>query len=119
MTNHKIEDIFGKPLNVINLGLASMAQSLRDQGVPVAELDWKPPAVAHLRTIQGGLDIDEANQEVCRRIQQGRPVLVGMGIARQVIPGMHDRLILHAGPPITWERMCGPQTRCGNRRADL
>lgn len=32
-----------------------------------------------------------------------------MGIAREVIPGYHDRLILHAGPPITWERMCGPQ----------
>jgi hypothetical protein len=25
-----------------------------------------------------------------------------------VIPGMHSRMILHAGPPITWERMCGP-----------
>jgi len=34
---------------------------------------------------------------------------VGMGLARDVIPGMHDQLILHAGPPITWERMCGPQ----------
>jgi hypothetical protein len=22
---------------------------------------------------------------------------------------MHDRMILHAGPPITWDRMCGPQ----------
>ncbi len=21
---------------------------------------------------------------------------------------MHDNLILHAGPPITWDRMCGP-----------
>jgi hypothetical protein len=32
-----------------------------------------------------------------------------MGIARDVIPGMHDRMILHAGPPVSWERMCGPQ----------
>jgi hypothetical protein len=32
-----------------------------------------------------------------------------MGIARDVLPGMHDRMILHAGPPIAWERMCGPQ----------
>jgi hypothetical protein len=32
-----------------------------------------------------------------------------MGIAARVIPGMHERMILHAGPPITWERMCGPQ----------
>jgi hypothetical protein len=107
----KIEDIFGRPLNVVNVGLESMARSLRDQGVPVADVDWRPPAgdVPRLRATRGGVDIDAANQEVCRRIRQGRPVLVGMGIAHDVIPGMHDRMILHAGPPITWERMCGPQ----------
>ncbi len=107
----KIEDIFGQPLNVVNVGLESMAQSIRDQGVPVVDVDWRPPAgdVPRLRVTRGGADIDTANEEVCRRIRQGRPVLVGMGIARDVIPGMHDRMILHAGPPITWERMCGPQ----------
>ena len=31
-----------------------------------------------------------------------------MGIAKDVIPGMHDKMILHAGPPIEWDRMCGP-----------
>jgi Protein of unknown function (DUF1116) len=35
-------------------------------------------------------------------------VLDGIGIARDVIPQMRPRLILHAGPPIAWERMCGP-----------
>jgi len=107
----KIEDIFGQPLNVVNVGLESMAQSLRDQGVPVVDVDWRPPAggVSRLRVTRDGADVDAANEEVCRRIRQGRPVLVGMGIARDVIPGMHDRMILHAGPPITWERMCGPQ----------
>jgi hypothetical protein len=107
----KIEDIFGQPLNVVNVGLESMARSLRDQGVPVVDVDWRPPAggVSRLRMTGVGVDIDAANEEVCRRIRQGRPALVGMGIARDVIPGMHDRMILHAGPPITWERMCGPQ----------
>src|SRR5512136_578335 len=107
----KIENIFGQPLNVINVGLESMARSLRDQGVPVVDVDWRPPAgdVPRLRVTRGGVDIDAANEVVCARIRQGRPVLAGMGIARQVIPGMHDRMILHAGPPITWERMCGPQ----------
>ena len=107
----KIEDIFGQPLNVVNVGLESMAQSLRDQNVPVVDVDWRPPAgdAPRLRVTRGGVDIDAANEEVCRRIRQGRPALVGMGIARDVIPGLHDRMILHAGPPITWERMCGPQ----------
>ena len=52
--------------------------------------------------------MDAANQEVGSRIKRGQAVLVGMGIAREVIPGMHDHMILHAGPPIEWERMCGP-----------
>ena len=25
-----------------------------------------------------------------------------------VVPGMRQDLVLHAGPPVTWERMCGP-----------
>jgi len=88
-----------------------MAQSVREQGVPVIDVDWQPPAegVPRLRMTNTGIDIDAANEEVVKRIKAARPVLVGMGVARDVIPGMHDRLILHAGPPITWERMCGPQ----------
>lgn len=111
MTNPKINDLFGKPLTVVNVGLGSMAQSVQAQGVPVIDVDWRPPAegVPRLHTTQSGVDIDAANAEVCRRIKQGRPVLVGMGIAKDVIPGMHEHMILHAGPPITWERMCGPQ----------
>jgi len=94
---------------VLNLGLEAFARSFQSQGVAVVDVDWRPPQVAHLRLTRRGIDIDVANQEVCRRIKQGRPVLVGMGIAKEVIPGMHERMILHAGPPITWERMCGPQ----------
>lgn len=30
------------------------------------------------------------------------------GYPRDVIPGIRDNLILHAGPPIAWERMSGP-----------
>ena len=39
----KINDIFGKDLTVLNVGLASMAQSVSDQGVQVIDLDWQPP----------------------------------------------------------------------------
>jgi len=52
--------------------------------------------------------MEAANQAVVDRIQRGRAVLVGMGIAKDVVPGMHARMLLHAGPPIEWERMCGP-----------
>ncbi len=35
-------------------------------------------------------------------------MLIGLGRARDVIPGMRDNLLLHAGPPVTWARMAGP-----------
>ncbi len=106
----KINDIFGKDLTVVNVGLTSMAGSVRDQRVKVIDLDWSPPkeGIPRLRRTRSGSSIDAANQEVVDRIKRGQPVLVGMGIARDVIPGMHDRMVLHAGPPIEWQRMCGP-----------
>jgi hypothetical protein len=36
------------------------------------------------------------------------PVWVGMGLARKVIPGMNEKMLLHAGSPIDWENMSGP-----------
>ena len=52
--------------------------------------------------------IDQANQEALRRILAGDPVLVDVVPASQLIPDLADRMILHAGPPVGWERMCGP-----------
>ena len=53
--------------------------------------------------------MDTANQAVVGRIKHGQAVLAGMGIARDVVPGMHAHMLLHAGPPVEWERMCGPK----------
>jgi hypothetical protein len=110
MADKKINDLFGKPISVVNVGLAGMAEPMTRQEVPVIDVDWRPPAdgVQRLRATRSGVDMDAANEEVVRRIKQGRAVLTGMGIAKDVIPGYHDRLFLHAGPPVTWERMCGP-----------
>ena len=52
--------------------------------------------------------IDAANQEALRRLLAGEPVLVDVVPASQAIAGLADRTILHAGPPISWDRMCGP-----------
>jgi hypothetical protein len=105
-----INELFGKDLMVLNLGLTSMAKSVQDQGVKVIDIDWQPPrdGIPHLRWTKTGVSMDMANQEVVDRIQRGQAVLVGMGIAREIIPGMHKHMLLHAGPPIEWERMCGP-----------
>lgn len=54
------------------------------------------------------MTIGEANREALRRIQAGTATLVGLRPAREVVPGLGERTVLHAGPPVAWERMCGP-----------
>ena len=54
------------------------------------------------------MNIETANTEATQRMMEARPVVVGMGKAIDVIPGMRPDLLLHAGPPITWERASGP-----------
>ncbi|MGH2582942.1 MAG: DUF1116 domain-containing protein [Anaerolineales bacterium] len=53
-------------------------------------------------------NIDQANQQAVERMMDARPILKGVALARDVIPGMKDNLLLHAGPPIEWDRLSGP-----------
>ncbi len=108
--SNQLSDFFGRSVTVINIGLAGFVESVGQQGIPVVDVDWRPPAegVLKITHTQSGNSIDDANDEAVARIMAGRPMIVGLDLARQVIPGMTDRTILHAGPPISWERMCGP-----------
>ncbi|MGD9049213.1 MAG: DUF1116 domain-containing protein [Anaerolineae bacterium] len=54
------------------------------------------------------MDIEKANAEATERMMEARPVLVGLGKAIDVVPGMREDLLLHAGPPISWDRASGP-----------
>jgi FdrA protein len=45
----KIVDLPADDLQVVNIGLESFAQDLRDQGVAVVQLDWRPPAGGNAR----------------------------------------------------------------------
>ena len=52
--------------------------------------------------------IEAANQQALERMLSGTPVLIDVVPAHEAIPELRDKMILHAGPPIGWERMCGP-----------
>ncbi len=52
--------------------------------------------------------IVKANQEAASRMLGSKPTLVDIATAAEVVPGLRRNLILHAGPPVGWERMCGP-----------
>ena len=41
-------------------------------------------------------------------MQEARPLVVGIGTARDLLPDMSPRTFLHAGPPLAWADMSGP-----------
>ncbi len=107
---------------VLNVGVPTFADALATVGAPHLHVDWRPPAqgdpqlarvLADLAddVVSGtvGARIREANEEALRRILAAEPVWEDVRPARDVWPDMQaERLLLHAGPPIEWERMCGP-----------
>ena len=54
------------------------------------------------------IDIEKANAQTVERMMEARPVVIGVAKAIDVIPAMRKNLFLHAGPPITYDRMAGP-----------
>lgn len=52
--------------------------------------------------------IETANAETLSRMLSGDPVLIDVIPAHLAIPALQPGMILHAGPPIEWDRMCGP-----------
>ena len=44
METKKIKHLFGTDLKIINMGLASFAENLKDQNIRVMKMEWRPPA---------------------------------------------------------------------------
>jgi hypothetical protein len=111
---NRVNQLFRNNLSVLNIGAEVFIADLQSQAVPVVQLDWKPPAggnaalIKALDRLADRPEIDAANAKAVGIIQSARPVLVDIGTALDVVPGMSKTTILHAGPPITWDRMAGP-----------
>ncbi len=107
-----INDLFNQPLKVVNTGLLLFKDNLAQLGVDAIQVQWKPPVDIDSKAAEwmaaNKEKIDAANDKVLEVILNGKPFLIGLNIAANVIPGMNKKLILHSGPPITWDRMCGP-----------
>jgi hypothetical protein len=107
-----VADILGRPLAVANAGVDLFADELERQGVPVERVEWRPPEPgseeALARLALEAEAIARANDEAVERIESAQPQLVGVGTARDLLPDVSDRTILHAGPPIEWADMSGP-----------
>ena len=106
--------LFSAPLSVVNVGLRSFAGAINQCGGAAAQVEWAPPANgdraagAALAQLVNHPRVEAANAKAVERLLAAQPRLEGVGVAREALPRMGRRTILHAGPPIEWRRMCGP-----------
>ncbi len=111
--------LFPDGVRAVNVGLEMFALPLADSGATVARLDWRPPAEGDrslgllLARLEDDPDdplgrlIAAANATAIERLLAAQPMLVDVQPARDAL-GIGDRQLLHSGPPIAWDRMCGP-----------
>jgi hypothetical protein len=98
------------PPRVVTAGVELFDRSLRDQGVEVATVDWRPPVDdtgAELARIVADRRTADANATALERITAAEPHWAGVTTAADAL-GLARGQFLHAGPPITWERASGP-----------
>jgi hypothetical protein len=121
VSGERTAELLSGPPRVVNLGVRQFADALAEVGARHLHVEWQPPAQGdpELGAALGrladdaapgslGAAIAAANEEALRRILAADPLWEDVRPAREVWPEMDERLLLHAGPPIEWERMCGP-----------
>ena len=78
--------LFGSPLSVLNVGLASFADAIGRAGGQAAQVDWKPAAGGD-RAVTDALarlvnepSIEAANKQACEAYLAAQPMLAGVGV---------------------------------------
>jgi hypothetical protein len=110
-----VEELFGTPLVVACVGIEAFPSDIVKAGGRAYQLDWRPPAggdaevLASLRVLSGlQAEIAEANRQALDAILGTDPLWVDVALAGEALDLPSSRTILHAGPPVAWEEMCGP-----------
>lgn len=102
-----------KPV-VINVGVESFGEVVREHGGEAVQYNWKPVAggnrklIKILNQLKQVDEINEQNEKVIGRFRDAQPFLTDVVPAHTVIPELKDKVLLHAGPPISYEEMTGP-----------
>jgi hypothetical protein len=104
---------------VVNVGLELFGDAAREQAAPTQEVDWRIPAdgrpdlVDALEQLDGprSAEIDRANTEVVRRLDESVPLLVDVAPASTLLPDLPERTLLHCCPDLTWSEVFDPLRR--------
>jgi hypothetical protein len=105
-------------VGVVNVGLPLFAGAVREQGAPCISVDWRVPAggqpalVAALGRLYGAAaeQIEAANAEVIRRLDEGVPMITGVTTAGAIAPHP-GRTLLHCGPAVDYAGAPDPLRR--------
>lgn len=106
----RLNGLLSRELRVVTAGAPVLAEALAEQAVPVEVVDWRPPppgTEAALAKVLTDPRHAAADATAAGRLCAARPQLVDILPAQEVI-GLETGTLLHAGPPITWERASGP-----------
>lgn len=105
--------LFSGGLEVVSVGAPLFADDLVAQGVPVARVEWHPPADGDPAVRQAlnsvwRSEVDAANASAIARVLDAHQFLVDVRPAGEVIPGLEPNMVLHSGPPIEFGNMSAP-----------
>lgn len=103
--------MFSKDYSILNIGLPLIVEAVPSDRV--VHLQWEPPSfgdieIARLTSMLDDNVTRKANEEAIAKVHSVRPQLQGIIPAKEAIPALQQRLLLHAGPPISFSQMCGP-----------
>lgn len=100
---------------IVNVGIESFIEPIRSKNVPVTDVDWKPYPGVDDELIDGLTELGEhepkirdANERAANRLVEARPIWRDIQNARTALD-LEGMTLCHAGPPVTWNNMSGPQ----------
>lgn len=109
-TQEPLRGLLSRDPVVAAAGAELFSQTLREQAVPVTDVQWRPPmegAEKALATVLADPRLQEANALALERITSAEAQLVRIAPASELL-GLRPGEFLHSGPPLTWERASGP-----------
>jgi hypothetical protein len=102
--------LLAAPPAIVAAGVQVFSAAARAQGAAVTDVDWRPPGFgdpADLTRLALDPRRATANRTAVERVLAAGSVLSDVRPARDVL-GLRDRVLLHSGPPLTWETASGP-----------
>lgn len=109
-TDQPLHGLLTREPVVVAAGAELFADALREQAVPVTDVQWRPPMDGTgdaLAAVLADPRLAEANARALERITSAGAELVRIVPAGEAL-GLQRGEFLHSGPPLTWDRASGP-----------